>query len=95
MTFQETALNNALVAELCSGRRFMEARQELRERDCAREAFASRGHKTIDKLGKLAAIVPQHEYFLMRSKYGEDCWHDKEFIRDFQRTQPHLAVHKI
>jgi len=31
----------------------------------------------------------------MRERYGEDCWHDREFVRDFQRTQSHLAVHKI
>jgi len=95
MDISEAALNHALITELCSGRKFMEAKQELRERDCAREALAARGHKSIPQLGKLAAVIPQHEYFIMRERYGEECWHDREFVRDFQKTQSHLAVHKI
>lgn len=89
------ALDAALVRELCSGRQLMETRQQFREVDAAKEAKAMLGHKSIAGLGKAVAVVPQHEWFLMREKYGNECWEDKGFIRDFQRLEPSMAVHKI
>ena len=88
-------MDAALVRELCSGRQLMETRQQFRERGAAQEAKELLGHKTIGALGKAVAVVPQHEWFLMREKYGEDCWHDRGFIRDFQRLEPSMAVHNI
>ena len=89
------ALDAALVRELCSGRQLMETRQQLREVDAAKEAKSMLGHRSITGLGKAVAVVPQHEWFLMREKYGEDCWGDNGFVRDFQRLEPSMAVHKI
>lgn len=89
------ALDAALVRELCSGRQLMETRQQFREIDAAAEAKALIGHKTIPGLGKAVAVIPQHEWFLMREKYGNDCWNDRGFIRDFQRLEPSMAVHKV
>jgi hypothetical protein len=91
----EEAMNAALVAELCSGRALMETRQRWRETDAAAEAKEMLGHRTHNVLGKAVAVIPQHEFFLMREKYGEDCWGDKGFIRDFQKHEPTMAVHKI
>ena len=91
----EAALADALIKELCSGRALMEEMQHMREHVAAAEAKASIGHKTLPGLGKLAAVIPQHEWFLMRAKYGEDCWHDREFVRDFQRLEPAMAVHNV
>lgn len=88
-------MNAALVRELCSGRALMETRQQWREGDAAAEAQRMLGHRTHNVLGKAVAVVPQHEFFLMREKYGEDCWGDKGFVRDFQRLEPSMAVHKI
>ena len=88
-------MNAALVAELCSGRALMETRQRWRETDAAAEAKEMLGHRTHNVLGKTVAVIPQHEFFLMREKYGEDCWGDKGFIRDFQKHEPTMAVHKI
>ena len=91
----DEALNAALVAELCSGRQLMETRQRWREKDAATEAKELLGHRTHNVLGKAVAVVPQHEFFLMREKYGEECWGDKGFIRDFQKLEPAMAVNKI
>jgi hypothetical protein len=46
-------------------------------------------------LGRAVAVVPAHEYFLIRNKYGEDAWHDREFIRDFQKFHPELSPNAI
>ncbi len=89
------ALDAALVRELCSGRMLMETRQHLREHVAAFEAQAIRGHKSLPGLGKVAAVIPQHEWFLLREKYGHDAMHDRGFIRDFQRHEPAMAVHKV
>ena len=89
------ALDAALVRELCSGRQLMETRQQFREIDAAAEAKALIGHKTIPGLGKAVAVIPQHEWFLMREKYGADCWNDRGFVRDSQRLEPSMAAHKV
>ena len=88
-------MNSALINELCSGRMLMETQQKFRERSCAREAFGARGHRSIAGLGKMVASIPSHEYFLIREKYGNDCWDDRGFVRDFQKLEPTMAANKI
>lgn len=83
------AIHSALVKELCSGRALMETMQSQREMECAREAEYYR--KNGSKNWKFLAAIPQHEYFILRQKYGDEAFHDREFVQDFQRTQPHLA----
>jgi hypothetical protein len=95
MKISEAAMNDALIKELCSGRMLMETQQKLREQACAQEAFEARGHKSITGLGKMIASIPSHEYFLIREKYGNDCWNDRGFVRDFQKMEPSMAANKI
>lgn len=95
MQISEAEMNNALINELCSGRMLMETQQKFRERACAKEAFEARGHKSITGLGKMIASIPSHEYFLIREKYGNDCWNDRGFVRDFQKMEPTMAANKI
>jgi len=94
-SIQEAEMNAALVRELCSGRMLMETMQQFRERDAAAEAKSFIGHRSIPGLGKHVASVPAHEWFLMRERYGEDCWSDKGFVRDFQRLEPEMASNKL
>jgi hypothetical protein len=94
MKISDEAMDAALLRELCTGRKFMEAKQRARERACAQEAQAMRGHKSVPGLGKCVLNIPAHEFFLIREKYGDDAFSDRGFIRDFQRLEPHLAVHK-
>lgn len=88
-------LDAALVRELCSGRMLMETRQRFREKAAAMDAKSMIGHKSIPGLGKAIAVIPQHEWFLMREKYGHDALHDKGFMRDFQRHEPQMAANKL
>jgi hypothetical protein len=88
-------LNAQLVRELCSGRQFMETRQQFREKACAQEAARMRGHRSIKGLGKCIAHIPAHEFFLLREKYGDEAFNDREFLRDFQRLEPDLCPNKI
>lgn len=93
--FSQEAQNAALIEELRNGRMLKETMQECRERAASLEAQQMKGHKTIAGLGKAVAVLPAHEFFLMREKYGEEAFADKGFVRDMQRHEPHLAVHKI
>lgn len=92
MIINDAALTDAIITELRTGRKLMEARQHLREKDARREAQELRG-TTHGVLGKALAVVPQHEFFLMRNKYGPECWSNREFIKDFQKLEPELKVH--
>lgn len=87
-------MTDALVKELCSGRQLMETKQQFREIAAAQEANTLRG-VTTGALGKAVAVIPAHEYFLIRNKYGEDAWHDREFIRGFQKFHPELSPNAV
>jgi hypothetical protein len=90
----EDEMTAAVIRELCSGRQLMETKQKFREIAAAQEADTLRGVKT-GALGRAVAVVPAHEYFLIRNKYGEDAWHDREFIRDFQKFHPELSPNAV
>ena len=94
-TISEEECTAELLRELRWGRQVKQTFEQVRETDAAIEAHAARGHKSIEGLGKLAVVVPQHEFFTIREKYGPDCWHDREFIRDFQRLEPSMAANKV
>jgi len=91
----EAAMDAALIRELCSGRAFVEQMARKRENEAALIAARDRrdvnGKSTFRKL----AEIPQREYLLMAQKYGSECWDDREFMKDFQRLEPDLAVTKI
>jgi hypothetical protein len=89
----EDALTDALVKELCSGRALKEAMQNQREIAASAEARAMKDAKS--SLGKPIGAVPQHEYFLLANKYGTECWDDREFVRDFFKSQSHLRAGHI
>lgn len=87
-------MNQALINELCSGRQFVEALGKRREIEAAKIAAQSRA-QGANKNFRHVAEIPQHEYLTMVNKYGVECWDDREFVRDFQRFEPEMAVHKM
>jgi hypothetical protein len=89
----DTALTDALVKELCSGRALKEAMQNKREIAASAEARMMKDAKS--PLGKPIGAIPQHEYFLLANKYGTECWDDREFVRDFFKSQSHLRAGHI
>jgi hypothetical protein len=91
--FAEEQINAALVRELCSGRQLMESMEKRREIEAAAEARAMRESKSM--LGKPIGAIPQREYLLLANKYGNECWDDREFVRDFFKSQSHLKAGNI
>jgi Zn-dependent M32 family carboxypeptidase len=90
----EEAMTAALINELCSGRQFLDSLQKYREHDAAELAKESRKHAPKKNWRHLAEI-PQREYLQMAQKYGHECWEDRDFVKDFQKYEPELAVHKL
>jgi hypothetical protein len=87
------AIDAALVRELCSGRQLMESLEKRREIEAAAEARAMRESKSM--LGTPVGSIPQREYLLLANKYGNECWDDREFVRDFFKSQGHLKAGNI
>lgn len=90
----EEAMTAAVIRELCTGRQFLDSLQQYREADAATIAKESR-KMAPKKNWRHVAEIPQREYLQMVQKYGHECWEDREFVRDFQRLEPTMAVHKI
>ena len=86
-------INAALVRELCSGRKFIESMEKRREIEAAEEARKMREVKSI--AGKPVGSIPQREYVLLANKYGNECWDDRTFVRDFFKSQSHLKAGNI
>jgi len=95
LQFAPGEINDLILNELISGRKFKAAQEKARERSAAQEAFAARGHKTIPGLGKLALSIPQEDYFDIIGKYGEEAMHNREFLKDLQRLEPQFASAKL
>ena len=86
-------INAALVRELCSGRKLIESMEKRREIEAAEEARKMREVKSI--AGKPVGSIPQREYLLLANKYGNECWDDRTFVRDFFKSQSHLKAGNI
>lgn len=86
----------ALIREIMTGEQLKNDLQAQREKEAARIAkdYRDRGRKRGMKMVHLAEI-PQREYMQMIQKYGNECWSDTEFIKDFQKHEPQLASNKI
>jgi len=91
--FANEEINAALVRELCSGRKFIESLENRREIEAAAEARQMREAKSM--VGKPVGAIPQREYLLIGKKYGVECWDDREFVRDFFKSQSHLKAGNI
>jgi hypothetical protein len=89
----EEEINAALIRELCSGRKFIESLEKRREIEAAAEARQMREVKSI--AGKPVGSIPQREYMLLANKYGSECWDNREFVRDFFKSQSHLKAGNI
>jgi hypothetical protein len=91
--FAEEEINAALVRELCTGRKFIESLEKRREIEASAEARKMREVKSI--AGKPVGSIPQREYLLLANKYGNECWDNREFVRDFFKSQSHLKAGNI
>lgn len=88
-------LHPALLNELCSGRKFREAKRRAIERACAQEANATRGHKTIPGLGKKVLDIPEDDYYDIIAKEGYEFFDHRENVKFIQKVAPEFAGAKV
>lgn len=63
---------------------------EQRQRQIAHELGQDR--KSIDGLGRVRMEVDTYSYHMWGQKLGYKCWKDPQFLREFERDNPHARV---
>jgi len=88
----EEAMTAALIRELITGRKLMEAREQVRETAAAQvaQSFKGKGSKTMKHLME----IPMEEFVRVGQKYGFEAWHDRGFVKDSQRFNPNLSSNR-
>lgn len=92
LQISDAELTHAMEREFRSGEEFHKANAQYRERDIHHEVKDAK--RTVLGLGKMVAAVDSWTWFKMREVYGEEAWHDKGFIKDYQRHNPKLSPNK-
>ena len=80
----EIEASEAVKAELCRGFQAKRALAEMRNR---RVQAASRQMESrlMDGIGQLTHRIDSDVYWLMRNKFGPDCWTNNEFLKDCEK----------
>lgn len=52
----------------------------------------SNAAKSIEGIGEKLASIPLDSYHYWAHRLGPDCWKDDEFVNDFIRDNPEVAV---
>ena len=48
--------------------------------------------KPIEGIGQLTASIPPSAFHYWGSRLGYECWEDKQFVKEFIRDNPEVAV---
>lgn len=91
----QSEIGAAFERELKTGLKLKEKTEREREAAAAREARASRGHKTLPALGRKLNTMPAWEWFRLQQKYGYEELHSREFHRYFNKKFDHLKVSDV
>lgn len=49
-------------------------------------------HKAVEGMGEKIGSIPMATYMQMRREYGDECWSDPAFVREFLRDNPGCRV---
>lgn len=78
--------------ELLNGWRMQEAAAYTQAKQFA--AFNhSNAASSIDGVGELKARIPGDAYHYWGHRLGYECWNDKEFVDDYIKHNPEIAIH--
>lgn len=84
-------LQKRVEGELIRGwnQRRVEAQKEAKQIATYERA---RETKSVDGLGNLVARIPGDAYHYWGHRLGYECWKDDQFIKEFMRDNPEVAV---
>jgi hypothetical protein len=84
-------LRKEMERELVNGWRLNEVKAAIKAKELA--SFGYRNEvNTIDGLGSLSARIPLDAYHYWGQRLGYECWDDKQFLKEFKRDNPAVAV---
>jgi hypothetical protein len=71
---------------------------QMREAQAFHQAkqIAAHGHaneaRSVEGIGRLKARIPPDAYHYWGVRLGYECWQDKQFLKEFLRDNPEVAV---
>ncbi len=89
-----SSVSPAVRAELVRGHHARSALAEARQRAVEQEHGYIES-RLIDGVGQLAFRVDSEVYWNMRRRFGDDCWKDPGFRRDFLKKNPGARVRAV
>lgn len=94
--YSDGEINRALIREIRTGIELKKNLETKREQIVAEEMANLKKNEPEGFKGmKLLCTTPAWEWFNIRRVYGNEAWHDKGFIRDYQKRFKHLSHHKV
>lgn len=79
--------------ELIAGRQF-KALQDYEHAEQRQRLIANQTgeHRSIDGLGRVRLTIDTASYHYWGQRLGYKCWSDPQFLREFERDNPHARV---
>jgi hypothetical protein len=77
--------------ELLNGWRLQEVEAKKQAKQLAAFGHANEA-KAIDGVGQLVARIPPAAFHYWGIRLGYECWEDKQFMSDFLKHNPEVAV---
>lgn len=96
LRYSDGEIHDAVLREIRHGTKLKVAMEEERHKSARQQAHEFRqSNKTLGSLGKVAAVIPDFEFFNLINKYGHDEVHSREFLRSLRRHEPDLCVNRV
>lgn len=84
-------LHKEMERELINGWRMRESIARAEAKQIAHFGHTHEAHD-VQGLGRKIAEIPADAYHYWGQRLGYECWKDKQFMREFLRDNPELAV---
>lgn len=93
ITVDISELDPEVKRELIRGRH-LKRLQEYEEAEQRQRMIAAQTgeHRSIDGLGRVRLSIDAESYHYWGQRLGYKCWNDPQFLREFERDNPHARV---
>lgn len=76
---------------LINGWRMEEVKMKAQAKQIAAFGHANAA-RSLDGVGELKARIPETAFHYWGTRLGYECWQDKQFLKEFLRDNPEVAV---
>ena len=84
-------LRKEVERELINGWKMNQVKDSVEKRRLG-EFHHNNAAKAVDGLGELKASIPPSAFHYWGTRLGYECWADKQFLKEFIRDNPEVAV---